>query len=167
VVRAHDLFAPALHQAGLDAGRVLYAEARDDAELLALMEEGLRHRGLGAVIGEARRVPMTATRRLQLAAEGGRTITMLLKRGARDGDDPFGIPSAAITRWRVSSAPSTPVPWGGLGRPCWQLTCVRQRGGDPFDLIVEAADEAGCLALPARLVDRPADAGRASARAVA
>ena len=69
-VRRRDLFAPGLAQAGLDPKRVIYAEASDDAELLAIMEEGLRHRGLGAVIGEAKRVAMPATRRLQLAAEG-------------------------------------------------------------------------------------------------
>jgi len=166
VVRARDLFAPALFQAGLDPRRVLYAEAHDDAELLALMEDGLRHRGLGAVIGEARRVAMASTRRLQLAAEGGHSIALLLKRAMRDGSDPLGKPSAAVTRWRIASVPSIPVPWNGLGRPCWRVACVRQRGGDPFELIVEAADEAGRLALPARLVDRPVAAGRAPARAV-
>ena len=175
VVRARDLFAPGLHQAGLDPERVLYAEARDDSELLAVMEEGLRHRGLGAVVGEARRVSTAATRRLQLAAEGGSTVALLLKRPKREGTrqgardaaaDPFGLPSAAATRWRVSSTPSVPVPWNGLGRACWRLACVRQRGGDPFELVVEAPDETGRLALPARLVDRPAAADRAPARAV-
>jgi protein ImuA len=165
-VRSRDLFAPGLYQAGLDPARVLYAEARDDAELLAVMEDGLRHRGLGAVIGEAKRVAMTSTRRLQLAAEGGSTIALLLKRPAREGDDPLAIPSAAVTRWRVASAPSSPVPWDGLGPACWRLQCIRQRAGDPFELIVEAADETGRLALPARLVDRPAPADRAPARAV-
>lgn len=160
VVRARDLFAPGLYQAGLAPDRVLYAEARDDAELLAIMEEGLRHRGLAAVVGEARRVSMAATRRLQLAAEGGRTIALLLRR-AKAGDDPFATPSAAVTRWRVASAPSTPVPWRGIGQSCWRLACVRQRGGDPFELIVEASDEAGRLALPAELVDRPGTAERA------
>ena len=163
VVRVRDLFAPGLYQAGLHPERVLYAEARDDAESLALMEDGLRHRGLGAVIGEARRVSMGASRRLQLAAEGGSTIALLLKR-ARHGDDPLGLPSAAVTRWRVSSAPSAPVPWDGLGRACWRLACVRQRGGDSFELVVEAADETGRLALPAELVDRSVAADRASAR---
>jgi protein ImuA len=165
-VRSRDLFAPGLYQAGLDPSRVLYAEARDDAELLAVMEDGLRHRGLAAVIGEAKRVAMASTRRLQLAAEGGRTVALLLKRPARDGDDPFAVPSAAVTRWRVASAQSVPVPWDGLGPACWRLQCVRQRAGDPFELIVEAPDEAGRLALPARLVDRPAQADRAPARAV-
>lgn len=165
-VRSRDLFAPGLYQAGLDPKRVIYAEARDDAELLALMEDGLRHRGLGAVIGEAKRVSMASTRRLQLAAEGGRTAALLLKRATREGGDPLGMPSAAVTRWQVSSAPSVPVPWDGLGRPCWRLRCVRQRGGEPFELQVEAPDETGRLALPAGLVDRPAAADRAPLRAV-
>jgi protein ImuA len=166
VVRTHDLFAPGLFQAGLDPARVLYAEARDDAEVLALMEDGLRHRGLAAVVGEARRVGMAASRRLQLAAEGGRTVALLLKRATRTGEDPLGAPSAAVTRWRVASAPSAPVPWEGLGRPRWRLGCVRQRNGDPFDMIVEAPDETGRLALPDGLVDRPAATGGAAARAI-
>lgn len=167
VVRRRDLFAPGLYQAGLAPDRVLYAEASDDAELLALMEEGLRHRGLGAVIGEAKRAATASTRRLQLAAEGGRTIALLLKRHAREAADPFAVPSAAVTRWRVASAPSAPLAVAGIGRARWQLALVRQRGGDPFELTVEAADETGRLALPAALVDRSRAAGRATSRAAA
>lgn len=162
VVRRRDLFAPGLSQAGLGAHRVVYAEAGDDAELLALMEEGLRHRGLGAVIGEAKRVSMPATRRLQLAAEGGRTIALLMKRHGRDGTDPLAVPSAAATRWRVGSAPSTPLPVAGIGRARWRLSLARQKGGETHDWIVEASDETGRCALPAKLVDRPVAAGRAT-----
>lgn len=162
VVRRRDLFAPGLSQVGLDHKRLIYAEARDDAELLAIMEEGLRHRGLGAVIGEAKRVAMPATRRLQLAAEGGRTIALLMKRHAREGSDPLGVPSAAVTRWRVGCAPSTPLPVEGVGRARWNLALVRQRGGDPFDLLVEASDASGRCALPADVAARPAAAGRAA-----
>ncbi len=165
VVRRHDLFAPGLAQAGLAAKRLIYAEARDDAELLAIMEEGLRHRGLGAVIGEARRADMTATRRLQLAAEGGRTIALLLKRAPREGADPIGMPSAAVTRWRVTCAPSTPLPVAGVGRPRWRLDLVRQKGGAPFETLVEACDETGRCALPAAMADRTAAAGGAARRA--
>ena len=158
-VRRHDLFAPGLYQAGLAPERVLYVEARDDDELLAIMEEGLRHRGLGAVIGECKRAGLAATRRLQLAAEGGRTIALLLKRHARDGVDPIGQPSAAVTRWRVASAPSaSPFPGAepheGLGRARWRLDLARQKGGEPFQLLVEACDETGRLALPAGMATR-------------
>ena len=164
VVRRRDLFAPALYQAGLAPERVIYAEARDDAELLQLMEDGLHHRGLGAVIGEARRVPLAATRRLQLAAEGGRTIALLLRQHGRDGADPLAVPSAAVTRWRLAAAPSAPLPVEGIGRARWHLTLERQRGGAPLDMTVEAVDETGRLALPARLADRSAAAGRAAHR---
>lgn len=167
VVRRRDLFAPGLYQAGLSPERVLYAEAADDAEVLALMEEGLRHRALGAVIGETRRAAMASTRRLQLAAEGGRTIALLMKRHAREGGDPLAVPSAAVTRWRVASAPSAPLPVAGIGRARWDLRLVRQRGGEPFQTIVEACDETGRIALPAGLVDRPDQAARAHTRAAA
>ncbi|UYY60288.1 ImuA family protein [Sphingomonas sp. S2-65] len=159
VVRRHDLFAPGLSQVGLDHKRLIYAEAMDDAEALAIMEEGLRHRGLGAVIGEVKRVAMPATRRLQLAAEGGRTIALLMKRHSREGVDPLGVPSAAVTRWRVASAPSTPLPVEGIGRPRWRLSVARQRGGDSFELEVEACDATGRCDLPAKLANRPAAAG--------
>ncbi|MCC2981643.1 MULTISPECIES: ImuA family protein [unclassified Sphingomonas] len=164
VVRRRDLFAPGLYQAGLSPERVLYAEARDDAELLALMEEGLRHRGLGAVIGEVKRAAMPATRRLQLAAEGGRTIALLLRRHPREDADPLAPPSAALTRWRIASAPSVPLRCGSMGRPRWAVSLVRQRGGEPFDTLLEACDDTGRLALPAALGDRSRASGRASPR---
>ncbi len=164
VVRRRDLFAPGLYQAGLSPERVLYAEARDDAEVLALMEEGLRHRGLGAVIGEVKRAAMPATRRLQLAAEGGRTIALLLRRHPREDADPLAPPSAALTRWRIASAPSVPLRCGSMGRPRWAVSLVRQRGGDPFDTLLEACDDTGRLAQPAALGDRSRAPGRASPR---
>ena len=161
VVRRRDLFAPGLYQAGLAPERLIYAEAADDAELLALMEEGLRHRGLGAVVGEVKRAAMPNTRRLQLAAEGGKTIALLMKRHAREGGNPLAVPSAAMTRWRVASAPSAPLPVGadGVGRAMWHLDLVRQRGGEPANWTMEACDETGRLALPARLADRTDRAG--------
>ena len=165
VVRRRDLFAPGLSQVGLDPKRLIYAEARDDAELLAVMEEGLRHRGLGAVIGEVKRADMTASRRLQLAAEGGRTIALLMRRHAREGSDPLSATSAAVTRWRVGCAPSTPLPVEGVGRARWQLTLVRQKGGEPFEMQVEACDATGRCALPANVADRKAAAGGAARRA--
>jgi protein ImuA len=167
VVRRRDLFAPGLAQSGLDPKRLIYAEAKDDAELLAVMEEGLRHRGLGAVIGEAKRADMTATRRLQLAAEGGRTIALLMKRAAREGSDPIGMPSAAVTRWRVTSAPSTPLPVEGVGRSRWKLELARQKGGEGFEITVEACDATGRCALPPVMAHRKAVAGGSASRRAA
>jgi protein ImuA len=144
-----DLFAPGLAGAGLKPDRILYAECGRDEDVLAAMEEGLRHGGLAAVVGEARRVPMAATRRLQLAAEEGGTPAFLLRRWRKAADDPFAAPSAAVTRWRIGTAPSSPLPVAGIGRARWRVALARQRGGEPYEWILEAPDAEARFALPA------------------
>jgi protein ImuA len=81
-----DLFAPALSQAGLKSDRVIYLDGSDEKTVLACFEEGLRHGGLGAVVAEVARLPMTASRRLQLASEGSGAIGIALRRWRRQGD---------------------------------------------------------------------------------
>jgi protein ImuA len=154
-----DLFAPGLALAGLTPDRILYAECRRDEEVLAVMEEGLRHGGLAAVVGEVARVGMASTRRLQLAAEEGGTTALMLKRWRKAGEDPLGAPSAAVTRWRIACAPSARLPVPGVGRARWHVELARQRGGEPFQLIVEATDATGRLALFAQSGHRAAGAG--------
>ncbi|MBV8686206.1 MAG: protein ImuA [Alphaproteobacteria bacterium] len=150
-----DLFAPGLALAGLAPDRILYAECDRDEEVLAVMEEGLRHGSLGAVVGETARAPMAATRRLQLAAEEGGTPALMLKRRKKPGEDPLDLPSAAVTRWRIGCAPSSPLPVAGVGRPRWRLALARQRGGEPHEWIMESPDAEGRLALPSELEHRP------------
>jgi protein ImuA len=162
-----DLFAPGLAGAGLSAARVLYAECRNDEEVLAVMEEGLRHRGLAAVVGEVGRAAMASTRRLQLASEEGATTALLLRRWRKAGDDPLGQPSAALTRWRIASVPSTPLPVEGIGRARWRVELARQRGGEPFELIMEGNDAQGRLSLPAELRHGPDPAPAAEDRRAA
>ena len=162
-----DLFAPGLALAGLPPERVIYAECRSDEEVLAVMEEGLRHGGLAAVVGEIGRAAMASTRRLQLAAEEGGTTALMLRRWRKAGEDPFAPPSAAVTRWRIACAPSSPLPVEGIGRPRWRLALVRQRGGEPHEWMMEACDAQGRLALPAELRDRPPAADRREDRRAA
>ncbi len=149
-----DLFAPALAQAGLDPDRIIIVEAGDEASLLACCEEGLRHGGLGAVVGEIARLSMTASRRLKLAAETSGTLALVIRRWKRDRDTfDFGQPTAAATRWRITALPSSPLPVPGVGRPCWRVELLRSQAGQCADFIVEACDETGRLALPADLAD--------------
>ena len=155
-----DLYAPGLEQAGLPPDRLIFAQARDDRELLAIMEDALRHGGLAAVIGEARRIDMTASRRLQLAAAEGRTPALLLRQWRKRDICPLLEPSAATTRWRIGCASSSPLGVPGVGRPRWSVDLVRQRNGNPFSLILEGCDAQGCLALPATVADRAAGAER-------
>jgi protein ImuA len=160
-----DLFAPGLAHAGLGPERLLYAECGRDEDVLAVMEEGLRHGGLAAVVGEVGRVTMASTRRLQLAAEEGGTTAFMLKRWRRNGEDPLLVPSAAVTRWRIACMPSAELPVPGIGRPRWRLDLARQRGGEPFQFIMEGPDHEGHLALPAEPKHRSpaADRGRLAA----
>jgi protein ImuA len=153
-----DLFAPALGAVGLHPDRVIYARAA--RAVLATMEEGLRHGGLAGVVGEVSgRLTLTASRRLQLAAERSGVTCFVLRRHRDHGEAALAEPTAALTRWRVAALPSPPplahsprTP--GLARPRWRLDLARCRGGEPASWIVEASDASGHLHLPADLGDR-------------
>jgi len=116
-VTRQDLFAPALASAGLAPDRVIYVEAGDEKSVLACFEEGLRHGGshgglhggFGAVVAEVARLSMTASRRLQLAAEGSGAIGIAIRR--------FPAPSPRLPSGRLR--PSEPVIGPAKGRTRW------------------------------------------------
>jgi protein ImuA len=150
-----DLFAPGLMQVGLHPDRIIYAETCRDADVLPLLEEGLHQKGLGAVIGEVSQLGLTASRRLQMAAEASGVPALVIRRWWTVAQkDLTKLPTAASTRWRVSPVPSEVVPAGGLKRGRWQVELVRCRGAEPRSWILEACDAQGRLALPANLADR-------------
>ena len=152
-----DLYAPGLAQAGLSADSVIYAQPQDDAALLAVVEDAARDSTPSAIVAEASKVSMVATRRLQLvAAEADMPILLLRRRKSRD-QDPLSDPSAAWTRWRIGAAPSEQLSVAGVGRSRWTVVLARQRGGETFSLIVEGSDETGRLAVPAALGHRAAE----------
>ncbi|MDH7639273.1 ImuA family protein [Sphingomonas oryzagri] len=153
-LRYRDLFAPALHLAGLHPDRVIFVETASDTHVLTAMEECLRHPGLAGVVGELGKVGLTSSRRLQLAAETSGTPAFLFRRASDPDKRTEG--SAAVTRWRVRAAPSEQLGIPSLGRPRWELALERARGGDPHLWIVEGCDAQGRIALPAQLADRPA-----------
>ncbi|WP_240653361.1 ImuA family protein [Sphingomonas crocodyli] len=156
-----DLYAPGLEQVGLGPDKILYAQGRKDADVLALAEDGLRDGSLACVIAEVKTADQTATRRLQLAASDGRTPMLLYRRHRMRERCPLAQPSSAMTRWRIGCAPSAPLPHAGLGRARWSVELVRQRGGNPFSLELEACDDTGCLALPCPSADRAVATGGA------
>jgi len=164
-VTAFDLYAPGLEQVGLGPQKLLHAQGRKDAEVLAMAEDALRDGSLACVIAEVRAADMTATRRLQLAASDGRTPMLLYRRHRSRQRCPLSVPSSAMTRWRIGCLASERLPWPGVGRPRWQVELVRQRGGDPFTLELEACDATGRLALPAAAADRAPAQERAASQA--
>jgi len=100
-----DLYPPALARVGLDPARLVLVRTRHGA--LRAMEEGLRHPGLAGVVCEHEgRLDLVGSRRLQLAAEATDVLGFVLRRSPRFDDPALKAPSAAATRWRITSMPS-------------------------------------------------------------
>jgi protein ImuA len=152
---AIDLYAHGVRQQLLDPERLILLVVRRDEEVLWAMEEGLKARGLGAVLGEIGRLDLTASRRLQLAAETSGVTAFVLRRwrlmatAEREALQPI----AALTRWRIASAPASgtgdragdrpvdrPVDravdrsWAGTR---WRVELARCRGGKPQAWTIE------------------------------
>lgn len=155
-LRWRDLFAPALHLAGLHPDRVIHVEAGSDTNVLLAMEECLRHPGIAGVVGEVARYSTTASKRLQLAAEASGVTAFVFRRACDPERASEG--TAAATRWRVTAAPSEALDIPSIGRPRWRVALERVRGGEPRQWIVEGCDAQGRIGLSAALVDRPAAA---------
>ncbi|NKB49783.1 MAG: hypothetical protein GKS02_10540 [Alphaproteobacteria bacterium] len=160
------LYGPGLAAFGLDpvaltVVRIPGHGRKGAAQALWAMEEALRTPAIGAVCAEIDAVDLTASRRLQLAAEAGGTFGLLL-RGSVSNDSAAVPPIASVTRWRITAAPSGPAwPTSLLGITRWQVELLRVRGGQPYHWLLEwrhdPIDEtAGGFALAAASGDRPA-----------
>ncbi len=141
VLRCDDLHAPGLAGLGFPPERLIQVLARDEAEVLAVMEDALASAGVAAVFGEVEAVDLRAGRRLQLACERRGASGFVIRRrphgGAARG---AAVGAAAATRWRVAAAPSEPAPGEfGLGPPRWRVALERCRGGRSGTWLFEAA----------------------------
>jgi protein ImuA len=158
VLRRDDLCAAGLSGLGFPPERLIQVCARDEAEVLSVMEDALATVGVAAVVGEVEGCDLTAGRRLQLACEKRAATGFLIHRRPYGGQvrrEATG--SAAATRWRIASAPSEP-PAGefGLGAPRFRAELERCRGGRTGAWLFEASGayslEMTDVAHPLRLV---------------
>jgi len=164
-----ELYGPGLAAFGLDTRRLVIARCASRQDMLWAMEEGLRDPALAVVVGEPdRAVALTASRRLQLAAETGGVTGLILRRGAEDG---ALAPSAVFSRWQVDAAPAA----GSVRPPSledrraaaegarWQIALLRCRGARQEAWsrawTVDWRDATRDLSLVPGAGDRPAAAG--------
>jgi protein ImuA len=163
--RGGQLNPPGLVEIGLDPSKLMLVTVPDPLTLLRAAADVVRCRAVGAVVIELWRSPraldLTASRRLAIAAEESGVTTLMLRADAEP------TPSAAQTRWAISSAPCTPLEANAPGHPTFDLTLLRQRAG-PADghWRLEWQREQGCFreALPGAMA--PAAHGGSLAEAM-
>ena len=126
-------YGPGLDDLGLSPERLVTVAAAKSRDVLWAMEEALRCRSVGVVIGEVRsadRLDQVASRRLSLAA-GQRDVCAFLLRTAPGTDA-----SAAATRWMVAAAPSR-ANAAAPGPPRFSVHLTRNRRGPVGSWFVE------------------------------
>lgn len=150
--REHGLpYGPGLRALGLNPDQLIIVSAPRAADALWALEEGLRSRTLGSVIGlldgKANSIGLLPARRLVLAADAGATPCLLLTDPNSEGL------AAAHTRWRVGGHASAQHPLDARAPGAWRcaLTLERSRHG-PSDLswMLEWCDASHSFSLAAQ-----------------
>jgi protein ImuA len=161
-------YGPGLESLGLPMHRLVLLRAPRPLDLLGAFEEALKSPAVVATLAELPEVSaadLTATRRLALAARTGGGLGLLLRYR------PSPLPTAAMTRWEVAAALSTPDRLGGLGRTAFALSLIKNHRG-PCGRFTACWDHHErsftpplSLAVAAQACDRSADARAKFARA--
>lgn len=124
-------YPPAAAALGLPLDRLLLVLPSDERQCLWAATQSLRCRGVGACVAPLSRLSMLQARRLQLAAECGGGLGLLL-RSAQAASRPY----AAKTRWRV-----TPVPGERSVQRC-NVRMIHGHGGRvDQDVLLEVCRE--------------------------
>jgi protein ImuA len=110
---------------GLDPAALLFCDAKGGDALWAA-EQALRCTALAAVVATLPRLDLAAARRLQLAAEAGGTLGLLLR-----PEEAEAGPGVARTRWRVTALPGAGAAPHRLGAAHWKVALLHARGGRP------------------------------------
>lgn len=121
-----DAWPPGLSRFGLPHARLILVRAQRAVDAFWAAEEALRCLAVGGVLLAGYRPDDTAARRLQLAAETGGGIGLLLREDTEEAG--AGV---ALTRWRVSGRAGTGLSRHDLGDPQWRLELLRARSARP------------------------------------
>ncbi len=144
-------YAPGLAALGLDHRRLLLVRCPDEGEMFRAMEEALRCPAVHCALGEFEHLDLRSSRRLQLAAEKGGGIGLLL--GPRMFDP---APIAALTRFR---AEPFLLPRGRA----FAVDLWRVRGGSPWSRVVQWDAQTLSFTVVAGSSDRTDATGRTAA----
>lgn len=116
-----ELHAPAAVPFAVDLGRTVFIRPEHPPDALWTLEQVLRTRGVGAVVCDVERLSSQACRRLQLAAEIGGGLGILLRPAQARGQ-----PSFAEYRFLVQPLPPPNKSDAAVSRR-WRVELVRAR----------------------------------------
>jgi cell division inhibitor SulA/protein ImuA len=154
----HELYPPALAAQGIDLDRLFLLQPKTPAEQTWAVAECLKCRGVAAVVAAmkpAHRLSRLEARRLQLSAERGGGVALLLRPSGKASAE-----HAAATRWLVRPAP------GERTVQRWEVQLVHGHGGRVGQtVILEHSRETNRVRAAEKLADRrrPAPAGAETA----
>jgi protein ImuA len=131
---ARCFYPPAARKFGLDPQRTVIVRPKSVGDALLAVAQALRCAAIGTAIGEFERLTDRDSRRLQLAAEAGGTVGVLLRPMSA-----LNTPSFASVRLLLS--PGTSVP-GLSGRRRIKVEVLRCRGGGEGKAIHVEVDDA-------------------------
>ena len=121
------MFPPAFIQYGIRPDKIVFINHNKPGDILWIMEEALRCKGLAAVICDTRELSFKQSRRLQLATEQSQVTGFVLRNKPRMINT-----TACATRWLISPAFSRKfqnIP--GIGFPCWDVELQKVKNGKP------------------------------------
>lgn len=126
----------ALSSFKVEPDKIIFVQLNKAKDVLWVMEEALKCKGLIAVVGELAEVDFQQSRRLQLAVEqSGVTGFILRNRSVKMRT------TACAARWSIRSLSSEKIDGlPGVGFPRWEVELLRVRNGKPGKWIVEWTD---------------------------
>jgi protein ImuA len=140
---AGDLYPPGVAQFGVPLGRLVIVRPAYPADALWVCEQTLRCRAVAAVILPLRTIDARASRRLQLAAETGGGLGLLIRQDERGGH------TFAASRLRLE-----PLLGDADARRMLVTVLKLRESRPPEPFVVELPDAADSVPAPAEPADR-------------
>jgi protein ImuA len=127
ITKRKTVFPPGLVTFGLQPDRICFLDLSREKDALWAAEEALRCKPVTAVVAEIANIDLTASRRLQLAAEHNGAPAFLMRSNPKS----LGA-TASVTRWRIKPLPSiAPDGLPGIGFTSFDVELLKVRGGRP------------------------------------
>lgn len=131
------LFPASLRTFNVDPERIIFMDVSKEQDVLWIMEEALKCKGLSAVIAEINTLSLTDSRRLQLAVEKNGVTGFILRKDGRKA-----VSNMATARWKITPLPSgTGDGMPGIGFPRWNVELIKVRSGSPGSWVLEWAGD--------------------------